>query len=220
MRGSVARLARMLLLGSLVCLVVSPVAAEVTKEDIQRAGAYFGLGINVGSAFELDSEADNPNPGTDVDVDPSFGNHIYAGYSFGSLDGLIPGVELGQWAPSIGGQMRFDYLGNFDLVENPGTEFARQRIWVLTWDAKLMAPSFANAQPYALVGVGIMSADTRGDTTDDRDRGATIRVGGGIDVYLTKHIALALGISYLHPVESNIEDFKHVAGDIGLAFHF
>jgi opacity protein-like surface antigen len=81
-------------------------------------------------------------------------------------------------------------------------------------------------QPYGLVGIGAMTIDSRIDdvvgNAGSRSTSNTMfaaRFGGGIDVYVTKHIVAKAGVDYLMPI-SGIRNFEAIIVDAGLEYRF
>jgi opacity protein-like surface antigen len=81
-------------------------------------------------------------------------------------------------------------------------------------------------QPYGLVGIGAMTIDSRIDdvvgNAGSKSTSNTMfaaRFGGGIDVYVTKHIVAKAGVDYLMPI-SGIRNFEALIVDAGLEYRF
>jgi len=81
-------------------------------------------------------------------------------------------------------------------------------------------------QPYGLIGIGAMTVDSRIEDTvgnaPEKNTSNTMfaaRFGGGIDVYVTRHIVAKAGVDYLMPI-SGIKNFKALIVDAGLEYRF
>jgi opacity protein-like surface antigen len=80
-------------------------------------------------------------------------------------------------------------------------------------------------QPYALFGLGTLRVDTEStDITNSLTSQAdsvslAFRLGGGLDVYATKHIAVSLEGSYVLPV-TGIKNFRYGSISLGLQYRF
>jgi len=51
------------------------------------------------------------------------------------------------------------------------------------------------------------------------DNGFVLRMGGGVDVYFTPHVALVLDVSYVLPT-GGVAPFDYVGGGIGVQYRF
>jgi opacity protein-like surface antigen len=137
-------------------------------------------------------------------VSPSFG------YDFGGDSGCVTatdcedrnwnfGVSLGALGGIVGFEAEFlyvnDFLGDTDL----------QQTEVLTLMGNFMlAPRISIVQPYGLIGAGLIKTkveDTVLDTSES-DNQAGWTVGGGVIVYVHRHVGLKGDIRYYHSFEA------------------
>jgi len=72
-------------------------------------------------------------------------------------------------------------------------------------------------QPYAMVGLGWAWLES--DATDADADGAFVRLGGGVDVYVSKDVAIFAEASY-NRMTGDVKDFDHVDVLLGVLFRF
>lgn len=135
------------------------------------------LGPYLGGSLAIGVEQFNDVPSGD-DYDEGFGFDIWAG----SRISRHVGVE---------GQL--SYIQGFEL-KGTGIDFNH-----LNGTANLkLYPFDGKVQPYVLAGAGVGRFELEeSDGYTLSDTGGVMRVGGGVDFYLNKHIALVSGIDYL-----------------------
>jgi hypothetical protein len=98
----------------------------------------------------------------------------------------------------VGFEAELTYEGS-----SPATSNRRDRVTTLMGNF-LLAPRISFVQPYGLVGVGAIRTRARDDVATDRefrhvDSGWTI--GGGLIVFVQKHIGLKADVRYYHSFE-------------------
>jgi hypothetical protein len=180
----------------------------LAQEDYSRAGCYLGLAGTV--AFPLSAEDELAVlTGLSADVKESLGLHARAGCR-------------GKWA---GGEVHFEWLEGFD-VKVDGLDAGKVDGWALTLDGKLYPlsalegklPALARRfQPFATVGFGYLTFDGPADF-DDWDFAA--RFGGGLDVYVTRYIAVSVDTTYVLPVSSSLDGLDYLSIGWGVLFRF
>jgi hypothetical protein len=179
------------------------------QDDFSRVGCYLGLAGTV--AFPISAEdALEDATGSSADVDESLGIHARAGCR-------------GKWG---GGEVHFEWLEGFN-VKTDGLDFTVDG-WALTADGKLYPlagledrlPLLARRfQPFATVGFGYLTFDLPSDVDiDDWDFAA--RFGGGLDVYVTRNIAISVDATYVLPVTEDLEDLDYLSVGWGVLFRF
>jgi hypothetical protein len=184
-----------------------PSLASAQEVVYSRPGCYLGLGGVV--AFPVSAEdALEDATGSSASVDESLGL-------------LARGGCRGSFAA---GELHFEWLDGFD-AEAAGTSFDISA-WALSLDAKLYPLAFVENrlpalarrfQPFATLGFGYLSFDAA-PLSDDWD--FIGRFGGGLDVYLTKHIALTIDTTYVLPTTDDLEDLDYVSVGWGLSYQF
>jgi opacity protein-like surface antigen len=102
----------------------------------------------------------------------------------------------------FGGELQYE---GFDDLEDR---------WTLTVDAKGY-PLQGRFQPFVSLGFGYAELDKR--TGNDWE--FAIRPGGGLDVYLTRHIAFNLNASYVVPMDDS-DSGDYVSLGWGLLYRF
>jgi hypothetical protein len=179
------------------------------QDDFSRAGCYLGAAGTI--AYPLGAEdALEDLTGSSADVDESLGIHARGGCR-------------GKWG---GGEVHFEWLEGFD-VKTDGLDFTVDG-WALTADGKLYPlagledrlPLLARRfQPFATVGFGYLTFDLpSGVDIDDWDFAA--RFGGGLDVYVTRNIAISVDATYVLPVTEDLEDLDYLSVAWGVLFRF
>jgi opacity protein-like surface antigen len=132
-------------------------------------------------------------------------------------DGLGINGRLGyRFHPHFSVELAFEWIDEFEIE---GTAF-RVETWTLTGNAKLHFLT-GQIQPFVLAGLGVMRADLRGggvgSITDDEDFVA--RFGGGVDLYASEHIVIAVEASYVRPTDG-VDDLDYVSLGWGLQYRF
>lgn len=151
-------------------------------EDFGRPGGYVGGGFVYGfENFDLDEVSDFA--GVDVCASGAPGFEVRGGYRFN---------------PYLAVEGTLDYYASFD-IEAEGRE---------VFDV-LAASFFANAkgyplsgrvQPYGMFGIGVLTAhleDDYGFDISETDASFALRIGGGLDVYVTPKFLLNLDVAYV-----------------------
>ncbi len=163
------------------------------QEDYSRAGWYLGLGGVV--AIPVDSE------------DEFLGLDTRGGYR-------------GQWG---GGELQFEWDEDSDVNYD----------WALTLNGKLyflagledvLPPVARRFQPFATAGFGILHFDRRFRTnatrSDTKNWDFAIRAGLGLDVYLTRNIAISVNGTYVLPTDKTLTGLDYGLIGWGLLYRF
>jgi len=190
-----------------VVFAIPPEEPEETAEFEERPPWYLGAGGTVAITTDAKNQYKS-QLGSSADVGPSMGLVLRAG-------------RRGKW---IAGELRYEWLEGFDFSV-PGPD-ADVRGWALTLDTKFyplglvekrFSPMARRFQPFVSIGGGYVTFDGP-NGTDDGDFG--VRVGGGIDVDLTKTIAITVDATYVVPVSTEINHMDYVSIAWGLLFRF
>jgi opacity protein-like surface antigen len=161
----------------------------------------------------------------------------FIGYDFGGDSGcpaidecedknLNIGVAVGSLGSVFGSELEFAYAKNF-FGEFPGGESS-----VLTLMGNVMlAPKFGPAQPYALVGLGLIKTNidfTVGDLLESSNNHFGWDIGGGLIIFFSENVGVRGDIRHFHalqdlevvgiPLADTKLDFGRVAG--ALVFKF
>jgi opacity protein-like surface antigen len=106
------------------------------------------------------------------------------------------GVSVGRLGSVLGTDLEFAYAKNF-FGEIPGVESS-----VLTLMGNFMvAPRFGPAQPYWLIGLGLMKTNVDSSTSSLLDSGKNHfawDTGGGLIVFFSRHVGVRGEIRYFH----------------------
>ena len=182
-----------------VCAVVGlsllplPILAEepVGESDLVRSGPYVGL---------AGSYASQQGP-FEKRTDSSVGLDIRAGWRFGE---------------------RFAIEGEYEWIDDLNGETGGVEIpAVLTANGKVFL-SRGDLQPWALAGMGLMYArvsDSLGEVHTGSNVGAVLRFGAGLDLHLSREVALTLGTTYLLPFGS-IRELGTFSFSFGTTYRF
>lgn len=186
---------------SLIALAALCVSAPSrAQDDYYRTGCYLGLAGTVAFPLSVDAPAN-------TDVEESLGLNARAGCR-------------SRW---LGGELHFEWLEGFDIEESGEDDEVDG--WALTLDGKGYflaglaggwSPLAKRFQPFATLGFGYLDFDGPGKF-DDWDFG--LRVGGGLDVYVTNNIAINVDATYVLPV-SDLQDLDYVSVGWGLLYRF
>lgn len=199
---------------ALAALLAAPWARAQTEggtsplEGYARTGVYAGLAGAV--AFD-DFSSDVSLPGLEGSAvpvalggfDPSLGLHARAGYR--ALE-------------RVAGELHFEWLSGFDgqSVISGVPLSATIETLAVSADVKLY-PLLGRYQPFLILGLGVLGAEETTTNTDEWDFAA--RLGGGIDVYVTDHIAVNLDVSYVLPLDQ-LSGYEYVSLGWGLLYRF
>ncbi len=200
---------------SLCCAVLAIMGVSNVawaQDGFYRQGCYLGLGGTYAIVLDeddLESSAEAEGSITDADIGgESFGIHARGGCR----------SEL------VAGELHFEWLEDLD-VELDGRD-ANVDGWALTLDGKVyplswlknqLPPLAQRFQPFATVGFGYLELDGR-DGLGDWDFAA--RLGGGLDVFVTKNIAISVDTTVVLPTSDALEDFDYVSIGWGLLYLF
>lgn len=193
------------------------------QDDYARNGFYVGLaGTYAIDTFEDDVE-DDINAElvalgyvVDLDVEESFGINGRIGYRFHR---------------NFSAEFEVEWLDGF---ESDVDEVAVPLGKILTIDVETVTFT-GNAkgylltgryQPFLLVGLGVMTAETKvkdtvglGFSESDRFTDFAMRFGGGLDLYATENVVISVGADYVLPV-GDVEDLDYVSIGWGFQYRF
>ncbi|MCP4037729.1 MAG: porin family protein [bacterium] len=194
---------RILLLGLLLGLGVGSNAWAQDEDDHEgpdyaRQGWYLGAsGVFVSEQWT--GSLDDVNP------DDVYGFSLRAGH------------RVSPWA---GVEIEFEWMDDFfpDERMDFSAIAASVNTHVYPFGGKL-----GRIQPYGLAGLGIVSTivDHRDRATELKQSNADwgFRVGGGIDLYYTEHIATSIKAAYVWTV-GDVKDIDHVSIGVGILYRF
>jgi opacity protein-like surface antigen len=186
------------------------------KDDFGRTGFYIGVGGALTKLMEakgtLQDELSSLGS-LDIDVKSSFGINARGGYRFHRH--LAAEIEAGWHSP-------FDI--DFAFGESG---VATAEVMPLVFTANMKGYLFKDRfQPYAVVGLGVMTArlkvkDIGGFDVSGSDwsTGFAARFGGGVDLYVTEHFVLNAEIRYVLPTGAT-EGLDMISLGWGLQYRF
>jgi len=166
----------------LVLATAGAAAAQEEDDDFGRAGPYVGGGF-VWAFENFDLDQVRSFSGVDVSASGSPGLDLRGGYRFN------------RWIAVEG---NYQYYANFDIDTGDADVFDL-RAFSFFASAKGY-PLDGRVQPYGMFGIGVMGALLEDDydlDIEETDASFTLRAGGGIDVYVTRHFLLNLDVAYL-----------------------
>jgi opacity protein-like surface antigen len=181
------------------------------EDDFYRQGCYLGLAGTYAIPIEkddLEKQAEKNDSIDDADVGDSFGLHARAGCR----------------SEFFAGELHYEGLPDLDLEIN-GADVDLDG-WALTLDGKLyplsllkdhLPPLAQRFQPFATVGFGYLEVNGRGGS-DAWDFAA--RLGGGLDIFVTRSIAINVDTTVVLPTTDSLEHFDYVSIGWGLVYLF
>jgi opacity protein-like surface antigen len=187
------------------------------EADFGRTGFYIGVGGALTSLLDpadrLEEEfADAGLSLADAKANASFGANGRVGYRFHS---------------HFATEVEADWHYAFDIKGEYGTSDGEGEVKPLVFTANLKGYLFKDRfQPYAIVGVGAMTAEVEIDEIDDipvgyseRYTGFAARLGGGADMYITENIVINAEIRYVLPTGA-VEGLDMISFGWGLQYRF
>ncbi len=191
------------------CAIATNFSPEAADDDYARRGWLVGIGGSYAiETFSDDAESDLQSvfgPTASFSADDSLGINGGGGYRCHRYFGAEVDVE---WISSFDGDVSVSGLE----VATLDTETL-----VVTANAKGYLP-IGRYHPFLSVGAGGMMAEFRGSVSDDVTS-FTMRIGGGLDIYATRHIVVSLGVDYVFPLGS-LEDLDYISIGWGLQYRF
>jgi len=178
--------------GRAICVLAALwIPSAAAADDFTRTGFYLGAGGSyaVNSIFE--DWAEDELSGWSVDFENAPGFNVRAGFRFLRV---------------LAAELEYEWLDDYDLDFSTsgmnGNVNVQQQ--TLTANLKLYPIPVWRIQPYILAGVGFQAIDLKGTTSggfftaSDSDVALAARGALGLDVYITKHIAVygEAGITY------------------------
>lgn len=193
------------------------------QDDYSRPGWYLGLGGTVAflASAERDVEAALGQAGNlSVEIDESLGLNVRGGYR-------------GKWA---GGEMHFEWIEGFDIeAMNTLGKLDAYKVdgWAVTLNGKfypfaglesVLPPLAKRFHPFLTAGIGYMKFNA---TLPQQPAGAdyhewdfAVRPGGGLEVYLTKNVAISVDYTYVYPVADDLDGLDYHSIGWGLLYRF
>lgn len=184
---------------ALVAILVALVASSAARaqDDFARNGVYAGLAGSLGIYTSEDDLGNN------VDIDPAVGLNARLGYR------LHPHVAV---------EGEFEWLSEAD-VEVGNLDAGTIQTWTFGAGAKAYALT-GRLQPYFAFSLGGMVLQAEAGSADKEKAAFAPRVGGGIDIYITRNLYGNLGISYVIPTSDSLDQFDFVSFAWGLGYRF
>jgi opacity protein-like surface antigen len=206
---------------AMATLSISDLASA--QDDYSRPGWYLGLGgttaFLTGTEREVEAWLDQAGD-LSIQIGESLGINARAGYR-------------GNWA---GGELRFEWMEGYDVdMINSLGDADDYEIdgWAVTLDGKLYPfdgvqdslPELAKRfQPFLSGGIGYLTfSSTRPGQpagADFREWDFALRAGGGVDVYLTKNVAISVDATYVYPVADDLDGLDYLSIGWGLLYRF
>ena len=123
---------------------------------------------------------------------------------------FVGGYRMSKWLALEG---QYSWLGNTDVSFLGSTSTAKR------WDAtaNLRASLSGRFQPYAVIGVGYSSFES--STFGTTRGGFASRWGGGLDAYITNHLALYIDATYMW-LTGDVENLNYVTLGAGAMLRF
>jgi opacity protein-like surface antigen len=206
---------------AMATLSISDLASA--QDDYSRPGWYLGLGGV--AAFTTGSERDieawlGQKGDLSFKIDESLGLNARGGYR-------------GNWA---GGELHFEWIEGYDAdAINSLGDADNYKIdgWAVTLDGKLYPldglqsslPALAKRfQPFLTGGIGYLTfTSTRPNQpqgADFREWDFAIRMGAGVEVYLTNNVAILVDATYVYPVADDLDGLDYFSIGWGFLYRF
>jgi opacity protein-like surface antigen len=121
--------------------------------------------------------------------------------------------------PHVAAEMTFEWLNGFDPGYGgfPGID---------TWSLGVGLRAYlltGRVQPYGLLGLGVAKGNVEKPSDDSTlqisGTGGELRLGGGVEVYLTDEVVLDLGLAYPFRM-GDLEDFDYLTISAGVSYRF
>ena len=164
-----------------------------SEQDFSSPAFYIGLGgatgIDMAAEDELNSLLEELGyAGAKMDIKSAIGFNAKIGARAG---------------PHVATEVQFEYLPEFDWkvpVGDTSITALQTSMLAVTANLKLFLLT-GRIQPFALIGVGGTFAKLSSPILPGSQSfsGYALRGGGGVNVYLTEHIAVSADVSYLFP---------------------
>jgi outer membrane protein W len=207
---------------ALVLALLIGIAGSAHAGDFGHSGPYVGLG----GAFATDLFEDDLDDAVEDAVGSSVDLDVDEGWGVGAVLGY-------RMLPILAAELQYEYVDSFGIdAASLSVSDLDVRGHVTTVNLKLVLPTW-RIQPYLLVGVGAALYTASGellgtDLLADDEWTFAGRVGGGIDLYITKRVLLNVGATTVlttNEVSTDItgEDIgalNYVAVQAGLQFRF
>ena len=182
---------------TLVAALTLMATAAGAQSDFGRNGVYAGLAGSLGVYVSEDDIGGN------TDIDPAVGLNARLGYRL---------------HPHVAAEGEFEWLSEAD-VEVGGSNAGTIEAWTFMAGLKVFAlPD--RLQPYLGLALGGMVAEAESGPLDNTESSFALRVGGGLDVYITRNIYGNFGISYVIPTDDMLDELDYVSFGWGLGYRF
>jgi hypothetical protein len=175
-----------------------------TNEDYARPGFYLGLS-GVGAIETFDNELDN------VSLSSGGGFNVRGGYRVNEFLAVEAQVEY------VAG-----FEDSFFLFDDGKVKYSAVS---MTGNAKFY-PLQGRFQPFLGVGLGFINGQLDLFSSDDDTTAGVVRLGGGLDFYLTESWVISSEVDWVKPFAGNkvfgakLEDFSYVTIGGGVSYRF
>jgi hypothetical protein len=187
-----------LLVASLSLLIAAAWGGAASAEpEEELSGAYLGIGP-AGGFEDFDNTAG-------LDIDPAVGFDAWGGY------------RLGKW---IAAELQLEYMNGFGFSFF-GTDIDGQ---LVSFGGNLKLFPLASflpdcVQPFLIEGPGLTWYELDSGFSDSDELDFSARFGGGIDVYVSDHIALQAASSYVLAT-GDLAGVNYVSVGLGLHYRY
>ena len=183
-------------------------------------GVQFGAGATPEAAW-ADEVSESP---VYIGIGPAIGFDKFrdtGGIDFDEAYGLNYWVGL-RLVDFISAELNLEYLEGFDFSAS-GADVDAQ-VLAFTWNAKIFPLSrviTGRIDPFVYAGIGVGWVELNGNSAAGKvDETAFIaRFGGGLDLYLTEHLAFQVSSSYVLPT-GRLDDTAYVSLVFGLQYRW
>lgn len=189
-----------------LCACVLCLAPASAMADFARSGPY----VAVGAGFAISTQAEDAL------------RALPDGFSTSSVgESADIGLRLGyRLSPHFATELDLEYVLGFKASRPDIPEIWDAKVFTATWNVRAYYTT-GRVQPYALVGAGFLYGNRSSSSplfSGDLARFA-IRLGGGLEVYVTDNIFLDAGFAYVIPFSDPYDlDYMSIRGSVGYRF--
>jgi opacity protein-like surface antigen len=195
-------------------------AAAAEEENYARDGFYVGASLAGVSFMRLANSVDRSVTDFTGDAataksETTMGVNLRLGYR---MHPRVAAEAQWEWLVPSDMSVTINDEGQF-ITDDSAFEV---RAWTVTANLKGYILTEGDAQPFLLLGGGMISGelDGRSDYGVAADGFSFVgRMGGGLDYYFTPHIVGVAELTYVLPT-GTLKDFPYISGGVGLQYRF
>jgi opacity protein-like surface antigen len=188
----------------LTCLLLLWIQSDVRAQDSPfYIGGY--MEYNIAQLDDQDIKKAFKEP-VDVSYENTFGMQIRGGMEFNEY---------------MAGELMLEYVNPFQ--DDSDDKTAEVSVIDLGFNFKTILAFFGRVEPYAVAGLGIMSAETEitfmDQSRSEKDIGLNARIGLGVDVSITPKIYGGFEMAYVAGIGAT-DQVKYMNFSLGMTYRF